>query len=98
MTSIWRSAWLTAILALSAGLAPVPGWAKDNEVRCKATKDCKGSNGKYRGKPIGDLCVRGACAHADESCVLSPWRYNDDAPADKRGKCVPVAIFEGGDR
>jgi hypothetical protein len=93
MRNIWRSAWLMAILALSAGLASVPCWAKDTDVRCKDHKDCKGSHGKYRGKPIGDLCVRGACAHHDESCEPGPWRYNDDAPADKRGQCVPVGPY-----
>jgi hypothetical protein len=89
MTSIWRSAWLMAILALSAGLVPVSSWAKDKEVRCKDDKDCKGKHGMYEGRKVGDLCVRGACAHADDTCVPAPWRYNDDAPAEKRGKCVP---------
>jgi hypothetical protein len=99
MTSIWRSAWLTAILALSAGLAPVPSWAKDKEVRCKGFKDCKKSHGKYPdGQEAHDQCVRGACAHYDESCD-PPFRYNDDAPAEVRGKCVVVGPpYGGGDR
>lgn len=100
MIRTWRSAWLTAILAMSAGLTPVSSWAKDKEVRCKDEKDCKGKHGKYQGKPIGDLCWRGACAHSDESCEDAPWRYNDDAPPEVRGKCVPIgpAFPRGGVR
>jgi hypothetical protein len=99
MTSIWRSAWLTAILALSTGLVPVPCWAKDKDVRCKDHKDCKGKHGKYRGQPIEDLCWRRACAHHDESCEVAPWRYNDDAPAEVRGQCVPFGPpYDGGVR
>jgi hypothetical protein len=98
MTNIWRSAWLTAIMAMSAGLAPAPSWAKDKEVRCKDFKDCKKSHGKYPGgQKAHDQCVRGACAHYDESCERAPFRYNDDAPAEVRGKCVPFGPPEEGE-
>lgn len=97
MRNIWCSAWLTAILVMSVGLAPAPSWAKDKEVRCKDRKDCKGSHGKYRGEKFPDYCVRGACAHYDESCERAPFRYNDDAPAEVRGKCVPFGPPEEGE-